>query len=51
MEIVSHDCKKELKKLFGFSKFRGQQEAIITNVLTGNHTFVIMPTGGGKSLC
>lgn len=40
-----------LKKFFGFNKFRGQQEAIITNVMAGNDSFVIMPTGGGKSLC
>lgn len=41
----------ELKKYFGFSKFKGQQEAIIQNVLEGKDTFVIMPTGGGKSMC
>ncbi|HET6243296.1 MAG: DNA helicase RecQ [Bacteroidetes bacterium] len=40
-----------LKKFFGFTKFKGHQEAIIQNVLNGKHTFVIMPTGGGKSLC
>jgi ATP-dependent DNA helicase RecQ len=40
-----------LKKFFGFEKFKGDQEQIITNVLAGNDTFVIMPTGGGKSLC
>lgn len=40
-----------LKKHFGFSKFKGLQEPVITNVLEGNDTFVIMPTGGGKSLC
>ncbi|MDQ3190066.1 MAG: DNA helicase RecQ [Bacteroidota bacterium] len=40
-----------LKKFFGFSQFKGNQEAIIQNVLDGHHTFVIMPTGGGKSLC
>lgn len=42
---------EQLKKYFGFSKFKGQQEQIITNVLEGKDTFVIMPTGGGKSLC
>src|SRR6185312_16265190 len=40
-----------LKKFFGFSKFKAQQEDIIKNVLNGKDTFVIMPTGGGKSLC
>lgn len=42
---------KILKDYFGFDKFKGNQEAIITNVLAGQDTFVIKPTGGGKSLC
>ena len=38
---------EELKRYFGFDKFKGDQEAIIRNVLAGNDTFVLMPTGGG----
>jgi ATP-dependent DNA helicase RecQ len=40
-----------LKQFYGFNKFKGNQEAIVQSVLDGKDTFVIMPTGGGKSLC
>ena len=42
---------QQLKRYFGFDKFKGDQEAIVRNLLEGNDTFVLMPTGGGKSLC
>lgn len=45
------DLSGELQKRFGFNTFKGNQEAIIRNVLDGKDTFVLMPTGGGKSLC
>ncbi len=51
MEYDSEFLHKELSRVFGFSRFKGNQEAIIRNVLSGKDTFVIMPTGGGKSLC
>lgn len=45
------DIHKELKKYFGFSQFKGLQEQVIKSLLNRQNTFVIMPTGGGKSLC
>lgn len=45
------NLREELKKNFGFDKFKGNQEEVIQNLLDGNDTFVLMPTGGGKSLC
>ncbi|MCM1168383.1 MAG: DNA helicase RecQ [Bacteroides sp.] len=51
MEYDSEFLRQELLRVFGFSRFKGNQEAVIRNVLSGKDTFVIMPTGGGKSLC
>ncbi|MGM0497540.1 MAG: DNA helicase RecQ [Bacteroidota bacterium] len=48
---VDVSLKDYLKKYFGFDKFKGNQEVIIRSVLDGNDTFVVMPTGGGKSMC
>jgi len=45
------DIHKELKKFFGFNQFKGLQEQVIKSILNKENTFVIMPTGGGKSLC
>ena len=49
--VTDTSLKEALKKYFGFNDFKGEQEGIIQNVLEGKNTFVIMPTGGGKSLC
>ena len=49
--MAENDLKIVLRKYFGFNSFKGEQESVITNVLKGNNTFVIMPTGGGKSMC
>ena len=51
MESSEIDLHKELKKYFGFNQFKGLQEGVVKSIITGNNTFVIMPTGGGKSLC
>lgn len=52
MLVEEKDALKErLKEIFGYSQFRGNQETIIRNLLDGRNTFVIMPTGAGKSLC
>ncbi len=48
VEASLHEC---LQKFFGFDSFKGQQEEIITSLMEGKDTFVIMPTGGGKSMC
>ena len=49
--VVLDTLKEKLKEIFGYSQFRGEQEIIIQNILLGKNTFVIMPTGAGKSLC
>ena len=51
MAISSAEIHSKLKEFFGYTGFKGDQEKIITNLLQGNDAFVIMPTGGGKSLC
>lgn len=51
MEITSEILHIKLKEFFGFDSFKGEQEAVIKHLIEGNNTFVLMPTGGGKSLC
>jgi ATP-dependent DNA helicase RecQ len=48
---IEYKLTELLQKYFGFDRFKGQQEEVIKSVLNGNDTFVLMPTGGGKSLC
>ena len=51
MSSRDYNLASSLKRFFGFSSFRGLQEEVIETLLSGKNTFVIMPTGGGKSLC
>ncbi|MCR1024785.1 DNA helicase RecQ [Cellulophaga baltica] len=51
MSLSEIDLHSSLKKYFGFSQFKGLQESVITSILEGKNCFVVMPTGGGKSLC
>ena len=51
MVFAKEDLYFSLQKFFGFDRFKGNQEEIIQSVLSGRDTFVILPTGGGKSLC
>ena len=51
MKSTEIDIHKELKKYFGFNQFKGLQEQVIKSLISGKNSFVIMPTGGGKSLC
>src|SRR5690554_4345697 len=51
MKSLQIDLYQELKKHFGFDQFRGLQEQVVETIISGQNTFVIMPTGGGKSLC
>ena len=50
-KFTLHDIEQALEANLGFSRFKGSQQTIVQSVLNGENTFVIMPTGGGKSLC
>ena len=51
MNISTETLHKKLKEIFGYNSFRGKQEEIIQHLLSGNDSMIIMPTGGGKSMC
>ena len=48
---ITQQAEEVLKRLFGYDHFRGQQQAVIESVISGEDALVLMPTGGGKSLC
>jgi len=50
-KVIDVELQSTLKQYFGFDTFKGEQQDVINNLLKGNNTFVLMPTGGGKSLC
>ena len=51
LHVSELNLKEALHHYFGFDAFKGEQQQIVQNILNGDNTFVIMPTGGGKSLC
>jgi ATP-dependent DNA helicase RecQ len=50
-KVSSQELHDQLKRIFGFNHFKGNQEIVIQSILEGKDSFVIMPTGGGKSMC